>query len=72
MAEIKHEIIEHIAILSTKGSWRLELNLVSWNGGTPKYDIRSWNQEHTNCSKGVTLTTHEMKIILNRLHEMGI
>ena len=41
MSEIKYEIIEKLGILSesTKG-WTKELNLISWNGSTPKYDIR--------------------------------
>ena len=43
MAEIKFEIKETIGTLSTspKG-WNKELNLVSWNGKEPKYDLRDW------------------------------
>ena len=38
--EIKFEITDHLATLSTshKG-WTKELNLVSWNGAAAKYDI---------------------------------
>ena len=48
MAEIKYEIVKHICVLSedNKG-WKKELNLVSWNDGTPKYDIRTWNEDYS-------------------------
>ena len=65
MADLKFEITEHIADLgepSEKG-WKKELNLVSWDDGEPKYDIRSWNKEHTRMGKGLTLTKEEMVII---------
>lgn len=41
MADIKYDIIKEIGVLSenTKG-WRKEINLISWNGAAPKYDIR--------------------------------
>ena len=47
MAEITYKITEEIAILSTSGGWSLELNLVSWNGREPKYDIRKWSDDHS-------------------------
>ena len=43
---------------SAKG-WTKELNKISWNGGTPKYDIREWAPEHEKMGKGVTLTEEE-------------
>lgn len=62
MADIKYEIIEEIGVLSesVKG-WTKELNLVSWNGGIPKYDIRDWAPGHEKMGKGVTLTEEEAK-----------
>jgi len=58
MADIKFEIIEHIAVISesSKG-WRKELNLVSWNGAAPKFDLRDWSPEHEKMGKGLTLTS---------------
>ena len=45
--DFSYEIVEHIAVLSTsKTGWTKELNLISWNGRTPKYDIREWSPEH--------------------------
>lgn len=46
MAELKFEIIKSIGVLSeSSNGWKKEVNIVSWNGGDPKYDIRSWNQD---------------------------
>ena len=58
---IQHEIIETIAVLSesSKG-WTKELNLVSWNGRDPKYDLRDWAPNHEKMGKGVTLTKEEV------------
>lgn len=46
-SEISFAIVEHIGVLSTgsKG-WTKELNLISWNGREPKYDLREWSPEH--------------------------
>ena len=62
MAEINFEIKHHIGILSegTKG-WRKELNIISWNGREPKYDIREWAPEHEKMGKGTTLSNEEVK-----------
>ena len=65
MADIKYEIVEHIGVLSESSrGWRKELNRISWNGGTPKYDIRDWAPEHEKMGKGVTLTDEEAKKLL--------
>ncbi len=60
MADFKYEIVEELGVLSenSKG-WRKELNLISWNGAAPKYDIRDWSPEHEKMGKGVTLTEEE-------------
>lgn len=52
--EISYEIKETIGVLSTsvKG-WQKELNLISWNGAAPKYDIREWAPEHEKMGKGL-------------------
>ena len=59
--EISLEIIETLGVLSTstKG-WTKELNLISWNGREPKYDLREWSPEHDKMGKGVTLSKEEL------------
>lgn len=66
MTELKFEIIKNIGVLSeSKNGWVKEVNLVSWNGGEPKYDIRSWNSDHTRMGKGVTLSAEEFSRLKN-------
>lgn len=61
MAEIKFEITEKIAVLSESAKgWTKELNLISWNGREPKFDIREWDPNHEKMGKGVTLSKEEM------------
>lgn len=45
---------------SAKG-WKKELNLVSWNGAAPKYDLRDWSPEHEKMGKGITLSADEVQ-----------
>jgi hypothetical protein len=71
LAEIKYEIKETIAVLSESAKgWKRELNLISWNGREPKYDIRDWSENHEKMGKGITLSKDELtnlKEILNSL-----
>ena len=60
MADIKFEIKEHIGVLSkSEKGWTKELNVVSWNGRDPKYEVRDWAPDHERAGKGVTLTEEE-------------
>jgi hypothetical protein len=62
MAEIKYEIVKEIGVLSeSPKGWTKELNLVSWNGAEPKYDLRDWAPDHEKMGKGVTLTKEEAR-----------
>ena len=64
--EVRFEILEHIGIISTHPTgWNKELNIVSWNGGQPKYDIRDWDLDHEHMSRGVTLHEKEMRQIFD-------
>lgn len=60
MADFKYEIVEELGVISesSKG-WTKEVNLISWNGAQPKYDIRDWAPEHQKMGKGITLTKEE-------------
>lgn len=61
MADIKYDIVEELAVLSENAKgWRKEVNLISWNGAKPKYDIREWAPAHEKMGKGTTLTEEEM------------
>ena len=45
------------------------MNLVSWNNGNPKYDIRDWAPDHEKMGKGTTLTEAEAKILKTLLQK---
>lgn len=65
-SEITFDIIEEIGIISTQETgWTRELNLVRWNGGIEKYDIREWDPYHERMSRGITLKEDEMRRILD-------
>ena len=69
MADIKFEIKEEIGVLSESAKgWKKELNLVSWNGREPKYDLRDWSENHEKMGKGLTLTEDEVKKLRNILN----
>ena len=66
--DFNYEITQKYGVLSTsKSGWTLELNSVSWNGRSPKFDIRSWSPDHEKMGKGVTLSADEAKALYDVL-----
>lgn len=60
--DITYDIVQHIGTITTKNSgWNIELNIISWNGQTPKFDIRAWSEDHEHMARGITLYGDEMK-----------
>lgn len=63
------QIVKNIGTIAEgKGGWNLELNLVSWGGRSPKYDIRSWSPDHQKMGKGSTFTKEELEALKNLLN----
>lgn len=61
MAEFKYEITQKLGVLSeSKSGWTRELNLISWNGAEPKFDIRDWSPDHEKMGKGISLNADEV------------
>ena len=68
MAQIQVEIHEEIGNLYESKRWKKQLTYTSWNNHAPKFDIRSWNEDHSSMTKGITLNKEELmklKEILN-------
>ena len=64
MADITHDILRGYGVLSEeRNGWRKELNLVSWNGRSPKLDLRDWAPAHEKMGKGITLTQEEARTL---------
>ncbi len=58
--EIHFDLMEHIGVIGKRDNgWTKEVNLVAWNGGKPKVDVRDWDAEHERMSKGITLFEEE-------------
>ncbi|TFJ93253.1 YdbC family protein [Lentibacillus salicampi] len=73
MADIKYDIIKHIAELSeSPKGWTKELNLVSWNGRDPKYDLRDWAPDKAKMGKGVTLTEADLTNLKAALEKLEL
>ena len=54
--EVTFELKEHIEVLEErKDGWTKEVNIVAWNGGQAKIDIRDWDPSHERMTKGITL-----------------
>lgn len=72
MAELKYEIRRHLAVLNRneKTGWTKEANVVAWNDGAEKLDIRDWNPDHSKMSRGVTLSEDEARILSKALIEV--
>lgn len=71
MSDIKYEITDHLAVLSTSSlGWSKGLNLVSWNDRPAKYDLREWAPDHSRMGKGITLSDEEAKMLREALNEI--
>lgn len=72
--EVTYEIKRHIGVIDTlenrEERWTKEINIVSWNGGKPKIDIRDWNSRHDRMSRGITLTEEQAEKLGKLLAEM--
>lgn len=73
MADLTYEIVETIGVLGESANgWKKELNLVSWNGRDPVYDLRTWNGTHERMGKGITLAPDEIKMLKEILNSTNI
>ena len=69
--EFSYEILEEVAVLSENArGWRKELNLISWNGRPPKFDLREWAPDHEKMGKGITLTNKEFAELSKTIKSM--
>ena len=71
MADFKFDIVEHLGVISenSKG-WTKELNLVSWNGARPTFDLRDWAPDHEKMGKGITLSNEEFEALKDLMSKL--
>ncbi|MEA4986684.1 YdbC family protein [Anaerovorax sp. IOR16] len=71
--EVTFKIGEHFGVISTSANgWQRELNMVSWNGGAEKYDLRDWDKDHKSMSRGITMTQEEVKELGNLIIDLKL
>ena len=69
--EFSYEILEEVSVLSENArGWRKEMNLISWNGRPPKFDLREWAPDHEKMGKGITLTNEEFAELSKTIKSM--
>ena len=51
------DLMENLVVFGQRRDtgWTKEANIVCWNGGSPKLDIREWDPDHERMSRGITL-----------------
>lgn len=71
MASFTFAVEKEIAVLGERDSrgFRMELNLVSFNGKKAKLDIRAWDSTHENMQKGIQLDNESAKKLRDALKE---
>lgn len=73
-AAFTYEIVQHIATLAESGYRTKELNLVSYDGAAPKFDLRLWMHFDTGAKmgKGITLTQDELLALRDVLNDVEV
>lgn len=78
--EFKYDVVREIEVLSRNESARgnvysKEINKISYNDGTPVYDIRNWTETSSGerrMGKGVTLNAEELQALKEALNRIEI
>ena len=65
--EVPYKIIKSLGVLLEKDNgYTREVNIMSWNNGDPKLDIREWSPSRKPL-KGIALSEHETIILRDML-----
>ena len=63
---ISYKVIANVGTLAKYPTgWSKEVNIVSWNEGPAKLDIRDWSPEHDKMSRRITLNADEVQRLLD-------
>lgn len=61
--KVKYEIINHIGVIAKRENYQKEVNLISWGGRPPVYDIRNFRigkDGEKQAMRGITLEKGDM------------
>lgn len=71
MAGVSYDIVKKVGIVSqSPKGWEKQLNIISWSGRAPKYDLRDWAPGGEKMGKGITLTREELQSLKRLLEHM--
>ena len=67
--KVTFDLMENLVVFGRRkdSDWTKEANIVAWNGGDPKLDIREWDPDHERMSKGITLFEDEAERLAKAL-----
>lgn len=71
---INYDVVAHIATIGTYQDqngerWNTEVNIISWNGHTPQFDLRTWDESHSKMHYGLKLSKEEMHNLVSGMNE---
>jgi hypothetical protein len=70
MADFSYEVTKELGVISENAKgWQTKLNMVSWNGGEAKFDIRPWSPDGERMGKGISLSEEEMVQLVELFNE---
>lgn len=73
LSSFQFKVQQTVGVISENAKgWKKELNLISWNGREPKYDLRDWSPDRERMGKGVTLTAEELRELRELLNRMEL
>ena len=71
MAEFKYDLHSEVAVLSeTESGFSTEVNIISFNEGKKKIDIRKWDKKNDKMLKGISLSKEETLRLLEALKDL--
>ena len=63
---ISYKVIANVGTLAKHPTgWSKEVNIVSWNEGPAKLDIRDWSPDYDKMSRGITLNADEVQRLID-------
>lgn len=72
MSNVKFDIVKEIGVITKGKGWDTRIDLISWNGGEPKYNIRNMSEDLTRAGKGIALTREELNELFTICRENGL
>lgn len=66
--EFEYSVLSDLGVIEegTNG-YNTEAKIISWNGGTPKLDIRKWNDETGKMGKGISISLDSVETLIDIL-----